>query len=177
MEIALDEIRNGKLVEFGFTHNGVAVNGVFIGDHARWIDGEHKLYLKAIPTVEVRKALKEVTVEVRGMAASGTYINSLTDVVSGEINTRLTPGGGVNLSGVKIKLVGDSPDVGISLINVEHGDVIRVPSTSILVNDPSKITFIVPPSLSAGDYRLSLATQYAVGALLKEPLNVRSKTF
>jgi hypothetical protein len=49
------------------------------------------------------------------MAASGTYVNTLTDVASGEVNSRLTPGGGVNLTGVKIKIAGDAPGVGIHL--------------------------------------------------------------
>jgi hypothetical protein len=48
--------------------------------------------------------------------------------------------------------------------------VVLIPKTSLLVNDPSKITFIVPPTLVPGDYTLSLTTQYASsGTLLKEP--------
>jgi hypothetical protein len=168
-EIALEEVRNAKQVEFGLSHYGLGVNGVFIGDHAAWKDGEHSLSLQATATVEARNALKEVSVEARGMAASGMYVNTLTDVSSGEVNTHLTPGGGVNLTGVKIKIAGDAPEVGIHLTEVNTATVVDIPISSVLINEPSKITFIVPSDLPAGDYRLSIVTQFASNILLKEP--------
>jgi hypothetical protein len=167
--IALDEIRNGKQVEFGLSHYGLTINGVFIGDHAAWNSDEHSLALQATATAEVRNALKEIAVEVQGMAASGMYVNTLTDVTSGEVNARLTPGGGVNLTGVKIKLAGDEPEVGIHLTEINTTAVVDIPTASVLINEPSKITFIVPTDLPAGDYKLSITTQFTTNTLLKEP--------
>jgi hypothetical protein len=38
------------------------------------------------------------------------------------------------------------------------------------MNDPSKVSFIVPADLPAGDYRLSVTTQFSTNAPnLKEP--------
>jgi hypothetical protein len=42
-EIALEEVRNAKQVEFGLSHYGLGANGVFIGDHAAWKDGAQPL--------------------------------------------------------------------------------------------------------------------------------------
>jgi hypothetical protein len=168
-ETAIEEVCGGRQVEFGLTHCRLNVNGVFIGDHASWSDGEHKLFLQATPTAEVRNALKNITVEVRGMAQSGAFINMLTDVATGEINTRITPSGGVNVTGVKIKVAGNAPGVGIFLTEINGGDPIMIPATSILINDPSKISFIVPSFLSPGDYRLSIVTQFSGNTTLKEP--------
>jgi hypothetical protein len=140
--VALEEVCNGKQVEFGLSHYGLKVNGVFTGDHPAWKDGEHSLLLSAVATAEARETVKTVAVEVIGMAASSTYINTLTDVVSGETDAVITAGGAVNLTGVKIR---------------------------IAVNEPSKITFIVPANLPAGDYKLSLVTQFTGNTLLKEP--------
>jgi hypothetical protein len=157
-------------VEFGLSHYSLGVKGVFIGDHAAWNDAEDSLYLQATPTLEVRNALKDIEVEMRGMASSGLYINTLTDVASGKVNECLTPGGGVNLSGVKIKIVGDSPEVGLYLTDINSQKLIKIPSASIPVNDPSKITFIVPSYLPAGDYKLSITTCFTTGiSMLKEP--------
>jgi hypothetical protein len=167
-EVALEELCNAKQVEFGLTHNRLGVDGVFIGDHASW-SSDHNLYLNASATAEVRSALKNVAVEVRGMAASGIYVNTLTDVVSGEVNQRITAGGGVNLTGVKIKIVGDKEGVGLFLTETNTAEVWQIPNTSILINDPSKITFIVPADLPAGDYKLSITTQYSSKTLLNEP--------
>lgn len=104
------------------------------------------------------------------MAVSGTVINSVTDVFSAEENSRLTPGGGVNVSGTRIRIEGDKPSVGLKLVNVETEAETPVPATAILVNEPSRLTFIVPADLPQGDYRLVLTTQYSSsGTRLKEP--------
>ncbi|MDR0725082.1 MAG: DUF4469 domain-containing protein [Prevotellaceae bacterium] len=44
-----------------------------------------------------------------------------------------------------------------------------MPKTSVLINDPSSVTFIVPADLPAGDYKLSITTQFSHSAILKEP--------
>jgi hypothetical protein len=40
------------------------------------------------------------------------------------------------------------------------------PTESVLVNDPKKVTFIVPHDLPVGDYKLSLTTQYSSASML-----------
>jgi hypothetical protein len=174
-EIAMEEVANGASVRFGLGYFNLRANGVFVGDNASWDSSQHSLDIHATPTAEFRNAIKTVTVDVRGMAATGTAVNSVTDVASGEENTRLTPGGGVNITGSRIRIDGDGAGVGLSLTNQDTSEVIAIPKTSILVNDPSKITFVVPAALPAGDYKLSVCTQFiGSGALLKEP---RTYTF
>jgi hypothetical protein len=169
-EIALEEVCNTKHVEFGLSHYSLGVDGPFIGDHPNWNEDKNRLFLQSVVTLEVRNALKDIAVEVRGMAASGMYINTLTDVTTEKVNECITPGGGVNLTGVKIKIAGEEPEVGIYLTDVNSEKPIKIPAASIPVNDPSKITFIVPTDLPAGDYKLSITTQFTTGVtMLKEP--------
>jgi len=160
-EIAKEEISNGSSVSFGLGYFSMGVNGVFMGDNARWDASKHSLSIRVTPTSELRNAARAAIVDVRGMAEIGTVVNTVTDVSSGEVNSRLTPGGGVNLIGSKIKIVGDNAAIGISLINQATNEVTTIPLKSILVNDPSKISFIVPAALAAGDYKLSLSTQFS----------------
>ena len=174
-EIASEQIANGASVSFGLGYFNLGVNGVFIGDSAKWDPSIHSLSVRVTPTADLRNAVKASTVDVRGMAASGLVINSVTDVTSGEVNSRLTPGGGVNLTGNKIKIDGDNATVGISLTNEETKEVTMIAKTAVLVNDPSKITFVVPAGLPSGDYKLTITTQYSSSVQsLKEP---RSYTF
>jgi hypothetical protein len=168
--IAIEKVTSDASVEFGLGYNTLAVNGPFIGDHPQWDDSKNSLSLQTIPAADMRNAIKNTTVHIRGMASSGTFVNTLTDVSSGEVNARLTPGGGVNLTGNKIKIAGNAIEVGIRLINQATDEVTEIPATSILINEPSKVTFIVPADLPVGDYRLSLTTQFSNSAtLLKEP--------
>jgi hypothetical protein len=168
-EIALEEVCSMKHVEFGLTHNRFGCDGIFIGDHPAWNPEVNSLSLISAAAADVRAATKDIEVEVLGMASSGTYINSLTDVVSGKVNTCITSGGGVNLSGVKIRIAGDAEGVGLHLTEINTGAVTDVPKTSVLINDPSSVTFIVPADLPAGDYKLSITTQFAHSSILKEP--------
>jgi hypothetical protein len=168
-ELAAEQLANGASVYFGLGYFNLLVNGVFIGDHAKWDPAQHSLRVKATPSIEVRDVVKRIHVDVRGMAQSGIVINSLIDMMSGAENSYLTPGGGVNLTGARIRIAGDSPDNGIKLTD-QYGIVTVIPAPSILVNEPSKVSFILPYDLNPGDYKLSITTQYShSSALLKEP--------
>lgn len=174
-EIAIEQIANGASVNFGLGYFRLGVNGVFIGDNAGWDSSKHSLSVRVTPNSQLRQTISDCTAVVRGMAATGLAINTITDMSSGEVNSRLTPGGGVNLTGSKVKIEGDIVGVGIKLINQDTQEETPVLMPSILVNEPSKITFIVPDGLANGDYKLSIATQYASsGVNLKE---IRSYTF
>jgi hypothetical protein len=169
-DVAIDSLASGNSVSFGLGHFRLDVKGVFIGDHAKWDPTQHSLVVHITPSARLRSAIKEVSVNVRGKASDGLFINSVTDVSTGEINQRLTPGGGVNMQGNKMKIVGDDPSVGIHLTSQDSQTTVTVPMNSILINDPSKISFIVPADLSAGDYKLMITTQFSSGTvLLNEP--------
>jgi hypothetical protein len=167
--VALTELAKGASVNFGLCHLSVGVSGVFIGDNARWDASQHELTVRAIPTADVRNTIKAAKVNVRGMASVSSVINSLIDVTTGEANSRLTPGGGANISGNKIKIEGDDAANGIYLTNVATNDEVKIPSNTILINTPSKISLVIPANLTAGDYRISIRTQHCGGSkMLKE---------
>ncbi|MDR0749860.1 MAG: DUF4469 domain-containing protein [Tannerellaceae bacterium] len=169
-EIAIEELANGASVEFGPAFLSLAVKGAFVGSHPRWNPAVNSLRLKATPGVELRAAINSIHVNVRGKAAPATVINKLTDVSSGQENKRLTPGGGVELSGRRIKIAGPSPDNGIRLHHQDSHAEYPIPAASILLNNPKKVAFVLPPSLPPGPYKLSLATQYSTSpSPLREP--------
>lgn len=168
--IAREQIANGSSVAFGLGYFSVGVNGVFYGDNPTWNASEHSLMVKVTPTAELRNDVRSATVNLRGDAPVGTAISKVIDVVSGETNTVLTPGGAVNIIGSKIKIAGDNQQVGMSLINQSNQEVTPIPPSSIAINEPSKITFVIPAGLPAGDYVLRIVTQFSTAnMLLKEP--------
>lgn len=168
-EIAMEEVANGASVNFGLGYFNLGVNGVFIGDNPGWDSSQHKLIVKATPNAQLRSKLNDTKVNIRGLAVSGPIINRVYDVSSAQENTTLTPGGGVNIEGSKIKIEGTEEGVGLFLLNQADSNEIAIPQTSILVNDPSKITFIVPANITAGDYKLRIGTQFSKSGIpLKE---------
>ena len=169
-EVAMEKIANGASVSLGLGYYSLGVNGTFIGDNAKWDNTQHALSVRVTPNATLREAVRACTVDVRGMAVAGVIINTVTDVASGEVNSRLTPGGAVNLTGTKIKIDGDNPTVGITLTNEATNEVTTIPKNLLATNDPSKITFVVPVTLVKGDYKLAITTQFSTsGSSLKEP--------
>lgn len=170
-EVAIEEIANGSLVDFGPGRFSLTVRGVFTGDHAPWDPAVNSLHLKVTPGRKLRAAIDNIKADIRGMAGAGAIVNTLTDVVSGEINTRLTPGGGAILSGNKIKIAGNNPANGIRFINQDTGEAYTIPKKSLLTNNPKEVSLILPPDLPSGNYKLELTTQYTSTSvkLLKEP--------
>lgn len=174
-QVAVEELCNGASVSFGLGFFMLKVNGLFIGDNAQWDSSRHSLSIRMAPSPDVRKALESTTVNVRGLAVSDTVINSVMDTTSGKENSQLTPGGGVNVKGTRIRIKGDAPETGLKLVNMATGEETAIPPGSIPVNNPSNVTFIVPAGLPQGNYQLVLTTQFAgTKTLLKEP---RSYTF
>lgn len=166
---AMEKARNGASVQFGLCHLRPTVNGVFAGDMPRWDPSQHSIGVNATPTAEFRKAMKSASVKMLGMASTGPGVNTVTDIVSGEVNTRLTPGGGVHVAGRSLKIVGGNPEVGLRLINQDTKEATVIPATSFMINVPSQVSFIVPAGLPTGDYKLSVCTQYASHNPLKTP--------
>lgn len=168
-DVAKEQIANGASVAFGLGYFNLAVNGTFYGDNAKW-DNSKSLSVRVTPTSELRAMVNASTVDVRGMAKVGAVINTVSDVTTGEVNSRLTPGGAVNLTGVKIKIAGEDPTIGITLVNQGTSESTHIAPNAIAVNEPSKVTFVVPSGLAPGDYKLSLTTQFSSSAqLLNEP--------
>jgi len=159
-ELAIEQITEGASVHFGLTHFHVNVHGVFQGDTAKWDKEKHSLHVQANPIVKLKKAVESCEVEVRGMASVQAGINSITDLSSGHINTVLTPGGGIHVSGSKIKIDGDSEVLGLYLLHQETKVETFVPKRSLALNSPSKLFFVAPEDLKIGLYSLSVLTQY-----------------
>lgn len=174
-DIAIEEVTNGANVNFGLGYFSLGVSGVFIGDNAKWDNAKHKLSVNVTPSNELRKSIKSCKPDVRGMASTGISINYVEDVISGEKNICLTKGGGIKISGNRMKIAGNEQKVGLRLINQTTKEEIKMPITSVLVNTPSEIVFIAPADLPAADYQLSISTQFSGSTILLK--NIKSYTF
>jgi hypothetical protein len=167
---AMSRTLRAQRVEFGLGVFYLESTGIFIGDAAKWDASKNRLIVKALPSMEIREGVKSVSVEVMGMARVPNMISSVIDVFTGQEKVCLTRGGMAHINGSKIKIAGSSPEVGLKLVQQPDGNVWDIPVTSIGVNDPSRISFVVPVDLSPGEYALTVVTQYSGGGVeLKSP--------
>jgi hypothetical protein len=121
----------------------------------------------------LRRELENVTVEILGVADTGTVIAQITDVKTGSVNDLLTPGRPLKIEGHKVKIAGDNPANGIYFVNLTTAERTGVDASDIVTNNPSELIVVIP-DLGTGTYSLEVTTQYAVSFLLKEP---RTATF
>ena len=170
---AIKAILRGEIVNYGFGFVALDVEGAFTGDNPSWNPATNRLVARLTLSKKLRNMLKTIPVRIRGMAPDSSAINSVTDVATGAVNKRLTPGGIANLRGARIKIVGDADGLGLRLTNRDTQEVVVIPPTAIGVNEPSRISFVVPASLAAGSYLLSVVTQFTGNSTpLKHPRTV-----
>ncbi len=169
-DIALEQIANGASVSMGLAHFELFVNGIFSDGDVHWDNSKNSLVVHLAPAANLNEAVSKSIVDVVGFADSGMVISQVMDVLTGEINRKLSAGGPANIFGRKIKIVGDNPDNGISLINQQTGQIVHIPAAGLAVNEAQKITFVVPSRINAGTYKLCISTQYSNGQqILDEP--------
>ncbi|MCT4602575.1 MAG: DUF4469 domain-containing protein [Marinifilum sp.] len=167
--MAIEQLMNGASVNFGLGHFQLNTNGVFSGDAAKWDNEKHNLSVKFSPTKEMKGTLNNCKVKVLGKANSSITINTVTDLVTKQVNKCLTPGGGVDISGFRVKIAGDQKEVGIKLVNCDTKEKISIPDSAIMQNTFSCIKFVVPHDLASGTYQLIIASQYtSKGTYLKK---------
>lgn len=171
--VAFDELCSGCTVEFGFVTNSLGVEGPFIGPKAQFDPGRNRVVLRSSPTADIRKELADISVIVSHVEEGLPTIISVTDVASGLVNQKLTPGGGLTGKGSRCKVVGEESDdnnVGFFFVNAKDNKETAVPVTSLMRNEPANFSFVIP-ALEEGTYYLEVATRYAGNSsnLLKEP--------
>ena len=100
------ELYNASTVEFGFANNSLGVDGPFIGPDAKFDPSVNNVTLRCSPRIEFKEDLKNISVIVAGTEEGLPTITKVVDVATGSENLRITPGGGLNGEGNRVKITG-----------------------------------------------------------------------
>jgi hypothetical protein len=166
-QVVEDIIAEGGAVNTELFNAFPSVSGVFDTPDEPFDPKKHKVRINLHPGVALRQAAAQVKTRRVAAVASGTVITAVTDLKTGSVNGTLTPGRDVKLSGVKLKIAGDEPEVGLYFVPAA-GAIVRVDPSDIVVNNPAEVIAVIP-ALTAGTYRVRIVTQYTSGRLLKTP--------
>ena len=131
----------------------------------------HKICNVVYRMLTFKEDLKNISVIVAGTEEGLPTITKVVDVATGSENLRITPGGGLNGEGNRVKITGsEGQTVGFFFVSDTDKTEIPVPVSALLRNDPSFFSFIIP-QLNKGAYYLEVATQASTNSkkLLKEP--------
>jgi hypothetical protein len=165
---AAERVVSGYNVNTGLVYMRPVIKGTFFDK--TWNPAENSVYVAMNQGRDLREALAGTTVEILGVQADPMEVYAITDSTTGKTDGSLTPGRNAELKGTYIKVVGDNEAVGISFRNTDTGEETRLATTDIVLNEPSRLLILVPATLGAGEYELSVTTQYSQSnSQLKNP--------
>ncbi|MDR2064721.1 MAG: DUF4469 domain-containing protein [Prevotellaceae bacterium] len=159
---------DGFSINTGWFTASTHIKGVFDSPNEHFDPEKHTVLFEFQQGSLLRRELESISVDILGVADSALRILQVTDVKTGSVNDILTPDRNLKISGNKIKIAGDNAANGVYFVNQTTQERTAVDASDIVTNNPSELIIVIP-ALTAGTYSLEIATQYAVGALLKEP--------
>ena len=124
---------------------------------------KHKVYISVRQGVAMRKAIADATVEIQGEQESKMTIYLVEDLSNDTPTNTLTKGKNARILGSMVKIDGEDPSVGVTFTNTATKTATRVDSKDVIRNKPSELIILVPDTLAAGKYEVSVTTQYGGG--------------
>jgi hypothetical protein len=169
LDEAVYQLCDGFAVNTGYFSVHPNVGGTF----DKVVEGhdahKHPVTFRFRTLAPLRALAERIVVEVEGLADVQGYIDEFIDVTTESVNETLTPGGMFSITGHKIKVAGDNPEVGVYFVP-EDDPAGRVKVGGHLAENTTSKLIGVIPALGAGKWKLEIKTQLSgVSVPLKEP--------
>ena len=156
----------GNTVITGSALYAPSITGVFMGKSGTFNPDVNACTVNVSPSQALRNEVAMVTPSFSGYVKDqgGARLSLVRDITTGKTNGTITPGGIVEVIGVKIKCVNaDGTGMGrVLFVNQETQAETEV--TLLALNEPSRLMFTVPASLTAGTYTLRVETYFSAGS-------------
>lgn len=157
-EVCASLIADGSALNTPLMNTALSISGVFNGANDSFDKKRHTVNLNITAGTALKAAIGKIRCEKTGTASTDPYITEVSDIVSGTVNTTLTKGGVVQLTGSRLKFNQKDLSQGIFFIP-ETGNPVRV--SVIAENKPARLMAIIPADLEAGTYYIEVRTKYA----------------
>ena len=169
-------LMSGHAVNTGLYHASVAFRGLV--KNSQWNPDENEIVVNFNPGADLREAIRHTQVNILGAKPAGISVTGVQDVATKADNASATAGRAFTLTGRNIRIAGQDPAVGLTLI-AEDGTETTVTADLWVINNPSTVTFIIPAQMEAGTYTLRLTTQFSGNSarLLKTPRTIENTLY
>ena len=155
-EVCASLIADGNALNTPLVNTALSISGVFNGANDSFDKKRHTVNLNMTAGTALKAAIGKIRCEKTGTASTDPYITEVTDIVSGTVNTTLTKGGVVQLTGSRLKFGAKDASQGIFFIP-ETGNPVR--AAVIAENKPARVMAIIPADLEAGTYYIEVRTK------------------
>ena len=155
-EVCASVIADGCALNTPLMNTALSISGVFNGANDVFDKKRHAVNLNMTAGTLLRSALSKIKCEKTGTASTDPYITEVADIVTGTVNTVLTKGGVVQITGSRLKFKADDAAQGIFFVP-ETGAPVR--AAVIAENKPARLMAIIPADLAAGTYYIEVRTK------------------
>ena len=159
-EVCSSIIADGSAINTPLMNTSMSISGVFNGANDVFDKKRHTVNLNLTAGTLLREAAAKVKCEKTETVSTDPYITEVTDVVSGKVNTVLTKGGVVQLTGSRLKFDQKDEAQGIFFVP-ETGTPVR--AAVIAENKPARLMAIIPADLAQGTYYIEVRTKLSGG--------------
>lgn len=166
-------VAQGHIVTTGSAQFIPSIPGVFIGDKGVVDPAIHKCEVNIAPSQAMRAELAKVSPKFSGTVRSmgGARISLVKDVATGKTDGTITPGGMLDVTGIKIRSIGaDGTGLGSVRLLKLSDQTIAADITQLGINDPSRLMFALPADLADGEYQLVIETWFSSASILLKQL-------
>ena len=155
-EVVGEITADGCAVNTPLFNTGFSIAGVFTSMSDSFDKNRHTVSLNINAGTGLRDAVKSVKTEKTEGSNTDPYITEATDVVSGVVNSVLTAGGILRLTGARLKFETADEAQGVFLMP-ETGDAVRC--TVVAENKPARVMVMIPADIAAGTYYAEVRTK------------------
>lgn len=169
--IAAEVTARGETINLPLFKTSFSISGVFDRASDTFDPARHEVKVNVNAGKVLKDALQRLRVEKITVPENVPHIIEVKDSISGQVNSQITAGGVLDITGSLLKVGGEQPDNGVYFI---AADGTKHKVETLVENKPARLIVIIPP-LPPGSYTLQVTSQFnSVSTGLKNP---RTGTF
>ena len=152
-------LMSGYNVNTGLYYASVSFRGVI--ENSQWNPAKNSIVVNFNVGADLRQAIKNTTVGIIGEKGAAMFVTGVQDAATCAQDASATAGRAFTLAtGGKLKIAGTDPSRHPTLTD-SSGAETKITEDLYVVNDPSRLTFIIPAGLADGTYELKVTTQFS----------------
>lgn len=133
------------------------ISGVFDGAGDSFNKARHTVNVNVSAGAQLREAAKSVKTEKTEAANTDPYIAEAADIVTGAVNSAVSAGGILRLTGARLKFDAQDAAQGVFLVPEDGGEAVRCGTAA--ENKPGRVMVMVPADIAAGTYYAEVRTK------------------
>lgn len=152
-------LAEGYKLNTGLTHMKPVVKGKI--KKRKWDDKSNSIQISITPANQIRKAMEGIKGKIMGNLREPTVISAVSNLKTKKYDNTITQNFPFFVTGRRIKITGEVPEVGVYLINSETKEEFKFDPVDYIDNNPKSLMLYLPDTIPVGSYTLKIVTQYS----------------